>query len=316
MKATGKHKNLLLDLADQYARERGVPRETIAKELLHYEILQALILSGASDSLTFQGGTCLRLCYGNNRYSEDLDFAGGKGFDPASMQGFEDLLRTRVGRHYGLQLSIRERNNPGENVAMNRYAIKVALPQPNPALPQRQVINVEVAAVDAHRPQLANVAPQYEHLPTPLRSLSVVAEQPTEILSDKIVALGARPHLKQRDLWDLNFLADRGTELDHALTAQKVADYGLTMSAFISGLSQRIAQAQAPANHAAFHKEMSRFLDAPSARLLLRRGVTQALIDQALAPARAALERMQSAHSPGSLPSPPENGPESDPDGP
>ncbi|CDG92427.1 hypothetical protein XBP1_330002 [Xenorhabdus bovienii str. puntauvense] len=32
----------------------------------------------------FQGGTSLSLCYGGNRFSEDLDFAGGKDFRPAN----------------------------------------------------------------------------------------------------------------------------------------------------------------------------------------------------------------------------------------
>ncbi|WP_254693758.1 nucleotidyl transferase AbiEii/AbiGii toxin family protein [Shewanella sp. MEBiC00475] len=40
---------------------------------------------GLLDKLTFQGGTSLRLCYGGNRFSEDLDFAGGKDFSSAML---------------------------------------------------------------------------------------------------------------------------------------------------------------------------------------------------------------------------------------
>lgn len=49
----------------------------IERELLHYEIPQALEAKGLLEMLVFQGGTCLRLCHGADRYSEDLDFAGG-----------------------------------------------------------------------------------------------------------------------------------------------------------------------------------------------------------------------------------------------
>ena len=58
-------------------------RSVIEKELLHYDILFALEKGGLLDKLTFQGGTSLRLCYGGKRFSEDLDFAGGKDFSSA-----------------------------------------------------------------------------------------------------------------------------------------------------------------------------------------------------------------------------------------
>jgi predicted nucleotidyltransferase component of viral defense system len=57
---------------------RGHMRPVIEKELLHYDILFSLDKEGLLDILTFQGGTSLRLCYGAPRFSEDLDFAGGR----------------------------------------------------------------------------------------------------------------------------------------------------------------------------------------------------------------------------------------------
>ena len=56
---------------------RGHMRPVIEKELLHYDILFALDKESLLDTLTFQGGTALRLCYGSPRFSEDLGFAGG-----------------------------------------------------------------------------------------------------------------------------------------------------------------------------------------------------------------------------------------------
>lgn len=74
--------------AAQLARTNG--RQTMApvieKELLHYEILRAMEEDGLLGDLVFQGGTCLRLCYGASRYSEDLDFAGGFDFDAADLE--------------------------------------------------------------------------------------------------------------------------------------------------------------------------------------------------------------------------------------
>ena len=79
--------------AAQLARTNG--RQTMApvieKELLHYEILRAMEEDGLLGDLVLQGGTCLRLCYGASRYSEDLDFAGGFDFDAADL---DDMTRT------------------------------------------------------------------------------------------------------------------------------------------------------------------------------------------------------------------------------
>lgn len=49
-------------------------RHTIFKEIMHYEILESLFsLQEIQNTLVFQGGTALRLCYNNDRYSEDKD---------------------------------------------------------------------------------------------------------------------------------------------------------------------------------------------------------------------------------------------------
>ena len=63
----------LLQVAQKYAN--SIPlKATIAKELLHYDILESLYDNPIGKKLVFQGGTALRLCYRNDRYSEDLDF--------------------------------------------------------------------------------------------------------------------------------------------------------------------------------------------------------------------------------------------------
>ncbi len=51
-----------------------VSRTLIERELLHYDLLQALDEVGLLNNLIFHGGTALRLCHGNPRLSEDLDF--------------------------------------------------------------------------------------------------------------------------------------------------------------------------------------------------------------------------------------------------
>lgn len=75
-------KEILSKLVDQGMKtgEHTHMRPVIEKELLHYDILFALDKERLLDQLTFQGGTSLRLCYGAVRFSEDLDFVGGRDF--------------------------------------------------------------------------------------------------------------------------------------------------------------------------------------------------------------------------------------------
>ncbi|MEO0733514.1 MAG: nucleotidyl transferase AbiEii/AbiGii toxin family protein [Bacteroidota bacterium] len=46
----------------------------LLREYLQYEILKLLFEGKYAHKYTFLGGTCLRICYGTNRFSEDLDF--------------------------------------------------------------------------------------------------------------------------------------------------------------------------------------------------------------------------------------------------
>jgi hypothetical protein len=56
----------------------GEMEQILIKEAIHLHLLSALSDAGVLRHIVFQGGTALRLCYGGERYSEDLDFVCGK----------------------------------------------------------------------------------------------------------------------------------------------------------------------------------------------------------------------------------------------
>lgn len=80
----------------------------VEKELSHYDILQALDASGWLDRLTFQGGTCLRLCYGSVRYSEDLDFNVQEELSGVDLAGFADVLVKALETKYEVGVRIKK----------------------------------------------------------------------------------------------------------------------------------------------------------------------------------------------------------------
>ena len=93
----------------------AVMRPVVEKELLHYEIFRALDEAGLLTNLVFQGGTSLRLCRGSDRFSEDLDFAGGKEFTTESMTRIKECVESRIGERFGLKVNVKEKKKDAAN---------------------------------------------------------------------------------------------------------------------------------------------------------------------------------------------------------
>lgn len=250
----------LMQLAEQEAGGVDVPtRSTIVKELLHYDILLALSRSELSRRLVFQGGTALRLCYGGQRYSEDLDFVCGRdSTEPFNIDELEALLRAHVTDRYGLAVEIKQpgpdRHFDDESVVVKRWSFNVVVP----GFAAAQKIHFEVCNVPSHAAAPLLLQPRYGFLSDVYGDIALQVESLEEILADKVVALVGRSHLKARDLWDLRWLAQKGLQPDVALVLAKCEDYGL------EDIDQRIdaalARLAAPAAPAAFANEMVRFV--------------------------------------------------------
>ena len=120
-------------------------RAVIEKELLHYDILFALEKGGLLDKLIFQGGTSLRLCYGGNRFSEDLDFAGGVDFSSAILADMKSCIEKYIGARYGLEVNVKEpkelRKNPKyAELRIDKWQISVV------TSPERKVFCIRLIA--------------------------------------------------------------------------------------------------------------------------------------------------------------------------
>lgn len=57
-----------------YSEDLWDRQEFLLREYLQYEILKLIFASKHGNAYTFLGGTCLRIVYGTERFSEDLDF--------------------------------------------------------------------------------------------------------------------------------------------------------------------------------------------------------------------------------------------------
>ena len=255
--------SLFDQLVDEALRSRddhAVLRPVVEKELLHHDIFREMSAAGLLAGLTFIGGTCLRACYGSPRLSEDLDFTGGAGFRREDLAGLAEVLTERLATRYGLPVRVSEPKQTGGRVSTWKLRIETRPEQRH--LPAQR-IHLDICAL-----------PSYDVRPMTLRNLYGVdlgtsglilkAESREEILADKLIALAFRENrLKNRDLWDIAWLTQRGVELPADLIPKKVRDHRREGDEFRNCLSDRVDYLGTDEARADFLHEMRRFL--PSA---------------------------------------------------
>ena len=67
--------NALEAMLDQYDPQNNTERKNAVREILQEIALSGLSRTDFFRKAAFYGGSCLRIFYGLNRFSEDLDFA-------------------------------------------------------------------------------------------------------------------------------------------------------------------------------------------------------------------------------------------------
>ncbi|NDH93254.1 MAG: nucleotidyl transferase AbiEii/AbiGii toxin family protein [Planctomycetia bacterium] len=239
-------------------------RPVVEKELLHHDILREMSGAGLLTGLTFIGGTCLRACYGSPRLSEDLDFTGGSNFQRSDLAELGSILTDRLRTRYDLPVRVSEPVKTGGNVSTWKLVIETRPGQKH--LPAQR-IHLDICAIPSHDPHPMMLRTLYG-IDLGTSGLILQAQSREEILADKIVAVAFRENrLKNRDLWDIAWLARQGIELPAHLIPLKIGDHKREAAEFITLLEERLtALGTQPEIRAAFMKEMRRFLPAAIVR--------------------------------------------------
>ena len=262
---------------DAFIQRRGIDAgmaQNLMKEAIHLHLLSALSEAGVLRHVIFQGGTALRLCYGGERYSEDLDFVCGRAgaylkdveFDALVDKALETTKRT-LQRDFDIdaaQITLKRPTRPEllEGSDVNVAAWQIVVPvNPTPKTPKSR-IKIEFASVPSYdsKPLTVSATPGLVQV----QDVILNAETPNEILADKAVALTARAALKFRDVWDVWFLVNKlAATPDREMVLKKFADYG-TLAIAVKA-NARLDELAKDATATAFYAEMRRFL--PSARV-------------------------------------------------
>lgn len=242
---------------------RKAMRPVIEKELLHFDILYALDREGLLDSLTFQGGTSLRLCQGSPRFSEDLDFAGDWDFKSEDVAQIKECIEDYVSRRYRLDVTVKApkelKDDPRyAEVRVDKWQVAVVTAPARPDMP-KQRIKLEIANIPAYTREAHGIQIHYPFLPEGYSDLLVVTESIDEIMADKLVSLvNTQKYVRHRDIWDLQWLKQQGATPNYDLLQRKLRDY--SVEDYTDKARKMIERLPGIISGTAFHGEMTRFL--------------------------------------------------------
>jgi len=240
-------------------------RSVVEKELLHYEILNALVSEGILENLCFQGGTALRLCHGGIRYSEDLDFSAGPGFTEEKAGDLAGAIQRHIGEAYELPVTVKppkavkaERADP---IRVSTWSIRIeTAPQARNMPAQR--IKIDIDTTVSHTREQVQPRLNYDFLPASYAQMVLPVQSMAEIMANKLVALPSSMILqgrpRYRDIWDLRWLSQRNVMPDPVMVLSKAAEHGIADIRQVYG--QAIEEIKAVVLSEDFRNEMSRFL--------------------------------------------------------
>ena len=165
-------------------------QELIKQEQFELEILDLLNSRRLLNNLIFCGGTMLRLCYGLNRFSADLDFWVAEDIDTAKL--FREIKKALSGE-YAVKDAARKFHTLLFEIRSGRYprSLKIEIRKEKKKIKAEQAI-----AYSKH----ANT------------QVFIRAISPEDMMRAKIEALLARREI--RDAFDLEFLLKKGVSLD------------------------------------------------------------------------------------------------------
>jgi hypothetical protein len=182
------------------------------------EIAQEITLSALSRSeffkyAAFQGGTCLRIVYGLNRFSEDMDFVLLQPNPDFKWSPFLHEIELEF-NGYGFHLKVGDRSKASATVKKAflkedsfGQILKLTYARTRSDV---QVVNIKLE-IDTNPPSGSDYEPKVIRFPEPF---SIVTQDLSSLYSGKIHALLCREYIKGRDWFDFVWYASKGTEIN------------------------------------------------------------------------------------------------------
>jgi len=208
-----------------YAPANPVEQENVLQELMQHYVLSSLSRAGLFAEALFHGGTCLRIVYAMNRFSEDLDFLLKQPNPDFRWQPYLESVRKDCA-HEGIPFEVQDKSQTG--TAVQKAFLKTD------SIGKLLVLDLPF---DRHRPRKIRIKLEIDINPpagstftTSYITFPVTAAITTQSLESgfatKLHALLCRPYVKGRDWYDLVWYIARKTRPDLALLGQALQQQG------------------------------------------------------------------------------------------
>ena len=204
---------LALDqIENQYPDNLRPFKRSLLREYLQYKILEIIFNSEYANKLSFIGGTALRIVYGNNRFSEDLDF-DNFGLSEIEFGKIAETIQKGL-EAQGLKVEM-------STVSKGAFRCNIRLPK---ILFENELSGYPEEKILIHIDTIAHHF-DYESDKKILNKFDVFSEifvtPPDIILSQKFYAAVNRKRAKGRDFFDIIFLLSR-TKPNYAYLKEKI----------------------------------------------------------------------------------------------
>lgn len=202
----------------------------LAEQQALREITQEIILAalGRGDFFkhaAFQGGTCLRIFHGLERFSEDLDFVLREPNPQFDWSDYVNQIKREV-EAFGLNFTAKDKSEL--NAAVKKVFLKedslgkvLALQYAPKTGPAKQIrIKLEV---DTNPPSGSEC--EIKHLEFPFHASVTVQDLPS-LFAGKIHALLCRTYIKGRDWYDFLWYTSRGIPINYQFLTSALNQQG------------------------------------------------------------------------------------------
>ena len=219
-----------------YQIENIYDQKNAMKEIMQEIVLCGLSRAGFFQKAAFYGGTALRIFYGLDRFSEDLDFSLVTADPDFDLTVYFPVLEKEV-RAFGLHVTIQEKEKTKESNIRSAFLkgntkehllLFYADEDLAGSVARSEVVKIKFE-VDINPPEYAGFEHKYRLLPTPYE---VNLYDMPSLFAGKIHAVLCRAwksRIKGRDLYDYVFYLSRGSVVN-----QKHLRARLLQSGFIS----------------------------------------------------------------------------------
>ena len=194
------------------------------------EIAQEIILGGLSRAgffkeAAFQGGTCLRILYNVERFSEDLDFILIKPSKEISLGAFLEKVCLEL-KSYDLKFTLADRKDIERTV--QKQILKddslVTLLTFNHLRPGRDTRSIKIKIeIDTNPPKHSHFEIKYHDYPFPYE---VTLQDLPTLFASKSHALLCREYIKGRDWHDFVWYVSRKVSLNYEHLSAAVDQQG------------------------------------------------------------------------------------------